>query len=575
MLRITSLCALPLLLTILVAQAAAAVVSYDWTITWVSANPDGRLTRPVIGVNNVWPPPTINVNKGDRLIVKVTNGLGNETTTIHWHGLFQTGSNTMDGPAMVNQCPIPPGMSYTYDFTINQPGSYWYHSHDNGQYPDGLRGALIVHDPQAPYANQFDEELVLTFSDWYHGQMPDLIPFYLSQSQNTDGSEPVPYSALLNDVPSGQAKLAVAPGKTYLLHIVSMATFAQSYIWIDDHDMTVVEVDGVYTVPKKANSLYLATAQRYSVLIKTKSNKAGVAFPINAYMDSDKFDSVPDYTILNTTAYLVYNSHDQQKSHGSVTYLPSASVNVSTLAPPGDMDFVPYDHMPLLGGKPDRTITLNLNFSNEFNMNLAYFNNITYIAPKVPTLYTILNAPQHEAWKLDNASVYGIHTNPWVLCYGELVEVVINNYDEGAHIMHLHGHNFQLLAKSADIPAFGGDGVGTPYNPAVDGKNFPQYPMRRDTWVVPANGYSVMRFRATNPGVWLLHCHMEWHVIAGLSATLISSPEIVRATQRMDPNMAKICAARGIPTVGNAAGNTQDYYNLNGQPLQPPANQHG
>jgi iron transport multicopper oxidase len=88
-----------------------------------------------------------------------------------------------------------------------------------------LRGPLIVHDPNSPYAHQYDDELVLTFSDWYHDQMPGLINHYLSPEQNPDGAEPEPYSAVLNDVQD--ARLRVEPGKTYLVRIISMAAFAE------------------------------------------------------------------------------------------------------------------------------------------------------------------------------------------------------------------------------------------------------------------------------------------------------------------------------------------------------------
>ena len=90
---------------------------------------------------------------------------------------------------------------------------------------DGLRGPLIVHDSNDPYAGQYDDELILTFSDWYHDQMPTLIPYYLSPERNPSGGEPEPYSALLNDVQN--ASLYVQAGKTYLVRIISMAAFAQ------------------------------------------------------------------------------------------------------------------------------------------------------------------------------------------------------------------------------------------------------------------------------------------------------------------------------------------------------------
>ena len=91
--------------------------------------------------------------------------------------------------------------------------------------PDGLRGPLIVHDLNSPYAGQYDDELVLTFSDWYHDQMPGLVSTYLSPELNPSGAEPVPYSAVFNDVQD--ASLMVEPGKTYLVRIISMAAFAQ------------------------------------------------------------------------------------------------------------------------------------------------------------------------------------------------------------------------------------------------------------------------------------------------------------------------------------------------------------
>ena len=88
-----------------------------------------------------------------------------------------------------------------------------------------MRGPLIVHDPNSPYAAQYDDELVLTFSDWYHDEIPGLLRHYLSPHQNPDAAEPVPYSAVFNEVQN--ASLGVEPGKTYLVRIISMAAFAQ------------------------------------------------------------------------------------------------------------------------------------------------------------------------------------------------------------------------------------------------------------------------------------------------------------------------------------------------------------
>lgn len=102
----------------LLGAARAATLIYDWEVTWISAAPDG-FVRPVIGINGMWPCPTIEANAGDNIIVKVVNGLVNETTSLHWHGISQKGSNEMDGADMVTQCPIPPGESFTYNFVVS------------------------------------------------------------------------------------------------------------------------------------------------------------------------------------------------------------------------------------------------------------------------------------------------------------------------------------------------------------------------------------------------------------------------------------------------------------------------
>lgn len=164
---------------------------------------------------------------------------------------------------------------------LDQPGTYWYHSHVRGQYPDGIRGPLIIHDPGNPYADDFDEELVLTLSDWYHDPIPNLLKSFISVT-NPTGAEPVPDSALMNDTQNLQIK--IQPGKTYMLRIVNMGAFAAQYFWIEGHKMRVIEVDGVYTKAAEADQLYITVAQRYSVLLTTK-NDTSTNYAIVGSMD--------------------------------------------------------------------------------------------------------------------------------------------------------------------------------------------------------------------------------------------------------------------------------------------------
>lgn len=104
--------------------AAAKDVYLDWNVTWVNAAPDG-FERPVIGINGQWPCPQIDVNLGDRLIVDVYNGLGNQSTGVHWHGFHQYHTGVMDGASSVTQCPLPPGEQMQYQINVGLTSGHY------------------------------------------------------------------------------------------------------------------------------------------------------------------------------------------------------------------------------------------------------------------------------------------------------------------------------------------------------------------------------------------------------------------------------------------------------------------
>jgi iron transport multicopper oxidase len=98
--------------------ALAGTVTYDWSVDWVTAAPDG-FSRQVIGINGQWPCPPIEATVGDTIVVNLYNNLGDESTGLHFHGLNQRGTQVMDGPSGVTQCPIPPGSHFTYTFQVS------------------------------------------------------------------------------------------------------------------------------------------------------------------------------------------------------------------------------------------------------------------------------------------------------------------------------------------------------------------------------------------------------------------------------------------------------------------------
>ncbi len=112
--------------------------------------------------------------------------------------------------------------------------------------------------------------------------MPGLLSFFISK-ENPTGAEPVPKSALLNETQN--LKVSLQPGKAYLFRTINIGAFAGQYIWFEGHNMTILEVDGVYTQPAEAAMIYLSAAQRCSFLITAK-NETSANFPIVASMDT-------------------------------------------------------------------------------------------------------------------------------------------------------------------------------------------------------------------------------------------------------------------------------------------------
>lgn len=116
---------------------------YQFNISQAYASPDG-FQKLMILVNGQSPGPLIEANVGDTVRVLVHNGLGNMSTSIHWHGIDQKNTTWMDGVSGITQCAIPPGESFTYEFQISdQRGTFWYHAHTTMQYTDGLFGPLV------------------------------------------------------------------------------------------------------------------------------------------------------------------------------------------------------------------------------------------------------------------------------------------------------------------------------------------------------------------------------------------------------------------------------------------------
>ena len=500
--------------------------SAQFRVGWFDASPDTQ-KRAILSVNNQFPPPTIIVQRGDVINITVIND-SQEPTAIHWHGLLQRDTMDMDGVPGVTQCAIPPNQSYVYTFsTADQAGTYWYHSHFAMQYGDGLKGALIIQDPNDRWKKFYTDEDVLQLSDWYHTAVHVLLGPYIDPGT----SDPVPDTGLINGIgqfnctgenPCSYYQATLQSNTTKRFRIINTSVYAKITLTIDQHTMRVIEADGVtLDGTRYVRSLRLNPGQRYSVLVMAKSDPA-VSYWIRATIHS-----FADYTGA-------YTSPSQPNASAVLQYLPSSKAlvlpsmdtfnNDATIIEQSFTDGEIYgDEQGLVPinttenqvptGPASKTFIFNGQFQGGGNQSGFYFNNVTFVHPTNTTLLaTVLDGNATELYASIDTHVES----------GDIVDVIMNNIDYASHPFHLHGHHAWLLAsgKASD----GYFNQSTQQNIVFNTVN----PLYRDTYTVNPFSYLVFRFKADNPGLWMMHCHNDWHLQIGMAMVFVESPQIVQ-----------------------------------------------
>lgn len=509
--------------------------------------------------------------QGDTHILHAYNGLGDDKipTALHAHGMFFNGTNYYDGATGVTQCGIPSGQTLDYhiDTSLNH-GTYWIHGHYNGQYVDGLRSPNIIF----PKANRtdnttWDEEYVVVASDWYHKQHQDMLDNEFLTWTNPTGAEPVPESALIyvakdgkyiGNVATGEstndnAKIHFEAGKKYRLRIINQSALAMFHIAIEDHDIYVIETDGVEVEPYKLDMLTISVAQRYSLLVEAKpAAQANRNYAMMFLQSEDMYDAVPEELILNNTVQVVYS--DSAPNAAPIEFDEYPEID--------DVWFKPLEK--IASAPADRQVVLHA-FFDTFNdgTNRASFTedngyqNSTYIFPQVPSIVSALSMGE-DANKVE---IYGKQTNAIVLEHMQNIELRVHNWDAGFHPFHLHGHTFQVIQKSFDI-----DSEDPAINPPLVDQQ--DNPARRDTITIPPQGFVVLRFRADNPGAWFFHCHIDWHLSSGLATVFIEGPDYMQKQLKMPDQMLDHCKALNIATSGNVVGK-MSATDMKGEPWGP------
>lgn len=405
------------------------------------------------------------------LVVHVSNSMSNNGTGIHFHGIRQNYTNQMDGVPSITQCPIAPGDSFTYTWRATQYGSSWYHSHFSVQAWDGVFGGILINGPATA---DYDEDLGNLFlNDWSHETTdvlalqaaatgPPTMPNCLINGTNV-------YNDTTTDVETGSRfTTTFSAGTKYRIRLVNGAADTHFRFTIDNHTMEVISADFVPIVPYNTTNLSIGMGQRYDVIV-TASETSGDywmrAIPQESCSDNDNVDNILgivryDSTSTSnptTTAYTTTDSCDDEAIASLVPYLS-------------------YDVSSSYTVEEDEEVAIAIASGGvKWEMGgTSFVSEWDY-----PTVLQV--AESNDTWTTDQHVIQLATADQWVY-------FVIETTFAQAHPIHLHGHDFWVLAS----------GTGTySTSTTLTTTDSP----RRDVAMLPASGFLVIALYTDNPGV--------------------------------------------------------------------------
>ncbi|OIT03641.1 PREDICTED: laccase-12-like isoform X1 [Nicotiana attenuata] len=548
-------------ISILLLFANAKTQYHDFVI---QATPVKRLckTHNTITVNGQFPGPTLEVNNGDTLVINVVNR-ARYNVTIHWHGVKQIRTAWADGPEFITQCPIRPGGSYTYRFTIQeQEGTLWWHAHSSWLRAT-VYGALIIHPKEGefyPFPKPRRETPIL-LGEWWDANPIDVI----RQATRTGAAPNVSDAYTINGQPGDLYRCSskdttivlVDSGETSLLRVINAALNQQLFFTVANHKLTVVGADASYVQPFTTSVLMLGPGQTTDVLITGNQPPARYYMAARAYASAQgaPFDNTTTTAILeykNTPCAVqgikinpVFPSLPQFNDTATAAAFTTSFRSPSKVEVPTEIDENLFITVGLgLKNCPRGASSSSCQGPNGTRF-AASMNNVSFV---LPPNFSILQAHQQGIpgiFSTDFPAVPPVKfdytgnviqslwqpvpgTKVYKLKYGAKVQVVLQGTSIVTgenHPIHLHGYDFYIIAE----------GFGN-FNPQTDTAKFNLVdPPRRNTASLPVNGWSVIRFVADNPGVWLMHCHLDVHITWGLAMSFLVENGVNELESLEDP----------------------------------------
>ncbi|XP_010665057.1 laccase-14 [Vitis vinifera] len=546
-----------LLLNVLIRCIASQnVTTFYWVLNETSYT---RLcsTKDILTVNGEFPGPAIYRHRGERFNVNVRNE-GKYNVTIHWHGVKQPRNPWSDGPNYVTQCPIKPGANFTYEIILSdEEGTLWWHAHSDWSRAT-VHGPLIILPEQGkgyPFP-QPQNEVPIVLASWFKGDVMEIIETALQNGGEPNQSDAFTINGQPGDLydcsTEGTFKMMVDYGKTYLLRIINAIMNEEMFFMVANHSLTVVGTDGAYIKPINTSYIMITPGQTMDVLITADQS------PSYYYMASRAYAVVGAYDNTTTTAIVQYNGNYTPPSTPPLPNLPNYTdtdaaanftVRLRSLANedyPVDVPQTVDTHMYITISMNTLPCVNNSCDGPDGSRLASSLNNISFVEPSIDVLqayYKGINGVYDTDFPNEPPYYFNFTgddlpdtlltpergTKVKVLDYNSNVEIVfqgtnVMNAAEN-HPMHLHGYSFYVVGNGTGN--FDNSTDPTRYN-LVD-------PPEVNTVGVPKNGWVAIRFRADNPGVWFMHCHLERHASWGMDTVLIVKNGTTSSTSMLEP----------------------------------------
>jgi len=490
-------------------QSVPRIVEYTLEIAHEAA-PTPPRSRPGISVNGTIPGPTLRFREGDRARVLVKNLLGNDETSIHWHGLLLP--NAMDGVPYLTTAPIPARGEHLFEFDLRQSGTYWYHSHTGLQEQVGIYGAIVIEPREGLAALHaelgVDREVVMVVSDWtdedpkevmrtlvrgsdwyaikkgnaqsivgawQQGKLGEYFARERTRMPSMDISDIAYDHFLVNGVAEARFDEA-EPGERVLVRIVNASASTYFHITSAAGPLSIVAADGLRVQPVDVKRLLMGIAETYDVVVTMPEDGDAIELRATAH-DLTGHGAL----VLGPADAEVLRAEDPPppEIYGMGEMLRAGLSSVSQpkgeAAATDERPFAPYALLRTLEpseiareaeARGVRTITMRLTGDME-----------------------------RFIWSINGRT---LAEDPVVkVSSGEVVRIEFINDTMMHHPMHLHGHFFRVVTAA---------GALSPVKHTVD---------------VPPMGRRTIEFVANEePGDWFLHCHILYHMDAGMARAI-------------------------------------------------------